>query len=211
MDFLSSSDDEDVEIQSDSEVEDSDFEMNLLKTKLRIRVKKNGQLKKVFVPRDSVKNIEIDFYNFDEHLAAFITSFPNLRSIMLLAIDDDFFNDEFIAMAAGLPALSKLDIRIWQKLDRFDYNEYNIEDSSLDTVYQLMNQCSKLKLVKVLSKFDFRFNDLDDYDSVGSDGAKKTLRDFGNKLNTQKPRWKFTYEIPVIDHNGTGYSYSIKK
>ncbi len=211
MDFSNDSDNGDIDFEDDSADEDSDFEVKFLKTKFKVRVKKNEHLKKISVPRESVKNIEIDFYNFDEQLAGFITSFPNLKSILLLATDDDFFGDKFLEMAAKLPALSKMDIRIWQKLDRFDYNEYNIEEDSLDTIYTLLDTCKKLKQVKVLSKYDFRFNDLDDYNSVGSDEAKLSLEDFGKKLRIEKPRWKFEFVIPLIDHWGTGYSYSVKK
>lgn len=211
MDFSNDSDGKDTDFEGDGAHEDSDFEVKLLKTKFKVRVKKNENLKKISIPREGVKNIEIDFYRFDEQLAAFITSFPNLKSILLLAVDDDFFNDQLTEMAAKLPVLSKMDIRIWQKLDRFDYNEYNIAECSLDTVHQLMDRCKKLKQIKILSKYDFRFHDLDDYDSVGIDEAKLSLENFGKKLRIEKPRWKFEFVIPLIDHCGTGYSYSVKK
>lgn len=74
-----------------------------------------------------------------------------------------------------------------------------------------MVKCQKLRQVKVLSKYDFRFRDLEDYDSVGSDKAKVSLANFEKKLKMEVPRWKFEYEIPLVDDNGTGYSYSLKK
>lgn len=204
------SSDSEKDYENDSEEEDIDFDFKLLKSKFRVRVKKNEHLQRINVPKESVKNIEIDFYNFDERLEAFITSFPNLKSILFLATDDDFFDDKFIGMAAELPVLSKMDIRIWRKLDRFDYNEYDIEETSLDTIYELMVKCNKLRQVKVLSKYDFRFSE-EDYDSVGSDKAKLSLENFGKKLKTEMPRWKYEFKIPLIDHCGTGYSYAVKK
>lgn len=56
-----------------------------------------------------------------------------------------------------------MDIRIWNIVDRFDYNEYDIEVERTDVIYQLMVNCQKLKQVKVLSKYDFSFYDLKDY------------------------------------------------
>lgn len=81
----------------------------------------------VSVPR----NLNI-FQTLDDmkeiHLTqTFIAGFPHLKSILLLAVDDDFLNEKLIEMAAKLPVLSKMDIRIWNKLDRFDYNEYDID------------------------------------------------------------------------------------
>lgn len=76
MDFSNDSEDE-----VDEDLEDFDFK--LLKTKFKVCVKKNEHLERIYVPKETVKNIEIDFYNFDERLATFITTFPNLKSIML--------------------------------------------------------------------------------------------------------------------------------
>lgn len=76
MDFSNDSEDE-----VDEDLEDFDFK--LLKTKFKVSVKKNEHLERIYVPKETVKNIEIDFYNFDERLATFITTFPNLKSIML--------------------------------------------------------------------------------------------------------------------------------
>lgn len=212
MDFSNASEDDfENDDTEEEEVDEFDFDFKLLKTKFRVRVKKNEHLKRINVPKEGVKNIEIDFYNFDERLEAFITSFPNLKSILFLATDDDFFDDKFIGMATKLPLLSKMDIRIWQKLDRFDYNEYDIEETSADTIYELMVKCNKLRQVKVLSKYDFGFRDEEDYNSVGSDKAKFSLENFETKIKTEMPRWKYEFKIPLIDHNGTGYSYSVKK
>lgn len=54
---------------SDSGAEDFDFDFKLLKTKCKIRIRKTEPLEKIYVPdKEAVKNMEIDFYIFDERL-----------------------------------------------------------------------------------------------------------------------------------------------
>lgn len=211
MDPVDTSEDERSE-DSTSSSSDSDFEYKLLKTKFKVRVKNNDHLRKIGVPKETVRNIEIEFYNFDTTLATFITSFTNLKSLIFIAVDDYFFNDEFVEMVTNnLPELKRMDIRIWRKLDRFHYNEYDIEEKGSDIIYNLMVKRKTLRLVKVLSKYDFSFANSSEYNSIGIDKARESLENFGKKLKSVAPRFKYEFRIPLIDCWGTGYSFTLKK